>query len=204
MPAEVANDRFKAVIFSRSDVRIGSTAARRFRDQDARQPTLKSGFWTAAIRLLTVTAISCRPNPRRERQDQTSSRPSFAPSDGHPAGLLLPVGLSRIGHSRRTRNIQKISITRRFEFPAISDSRTYFLREFEQWIQVTRGSMLRSTAQQKAASAKVLAHFSGSGHSAGKATRGGSFNLRRPWGPDVTWRSVAQGPTAPVHRSVHR
>ena len=60
VPAEVANDRFKAVIFSRSDVRIGSTAARRFRDQDARQPTLKSGLWTAAIRLLTVTANSCR------------------------------------------------------------------------------------------------------------------------------------------------
>ena len=44
--------------FTAAYVAGGSTAARRVRDQDARQPTLKSGFWTAAIRLLTVTARS--------------------------------------------------------------------------------------------------------------------------------------------------
>jgi len=43
--------------------RFGSTTAEPFRDQDVLQPTLRSGRWTAAFRLLTVKASSKR-SPR--------------------------------------------------------------------------------------------------------------------------------------------
>ena len=50
--------RLQGTQVSEKDARFGSTAARRFRDQDARQPTLRPGCWTAAFLPLTVTARS--------------------------------------------------------------------------------------------------------------------------------------------------
>ena len=71
----------------------GSTAARRVRDQDARQPTLKSGFWTAAIRLLTVTAIS---GPSRRTRKFLPS----APEKGRIPAASSNLSSAQPGHKR--------------------------------------------------------------------------------------------------------
>jgi hypothetical protein len=73
--------------FKASYVADGSTAVRRLRDQDARQPTLKSGCWIAAFRLLTVTDTSGRSPTAASRAPGSTRRFDCATSFNSKARL---------------------------------------------------------------------------------------------------------------------
>ena len=95
--------------FDGPSVWIGSAAASRFHDRDARQPTLKPGCWTAAFRLLTVPAIRSRwplpgisPGPSAHRR---------RPGGRHPKvgiGKSAPKGRRRTGRLRRRARLETV------------------------------------------------------------------------------------------------